>query len=95
MTFAFSHADLVVKALTQVAHHRGLQGDGRIGFAVTARHVGTHTDQVPRLLEARPQLLELLSAAHVLYRHHRRHDPADRGFNIDRRVMALFGQAPG
>ena len=95
MPATFSQADIVVQPLAQIRHHRRLQGNGGVGFAVAARHISPHTDQVAGLLKARPQLFELLGAAHVLDADHRGHDPADGRFNINGRVMALFGQSAG
>lgn len=50
--FAFTQADVVVEALTQIPDQLRLQVDGKVSLAITASDIGADADQVTALLVA-------------------------------------------
>ncbi|MNP55089.1 hypothetical protein D3C76_1497020 [compost metagenome] len=68
------------------------QGYCLVEHRVAAFGIGADADQIAVALEAGEQLLKVTHAGIVLLANQRRHCAADRGFDINRRVVACFGQ---
>ena len=74
--------------------HRRPQLDGRVDARIAALLVGADGDEVAMLLVDGQRLAEAARELGVLGRDDLVHHAADRGFDVDRRIVAGFGDAP-
>src|SRR5690606_27644332 len=81
--------------LTQEAFNTWRQLYRPVSLAIHARRIATERDEFTDLLEGGVQLLELAGGALLLGTGDLRHATADRGGNVDGRIVPCIGQPAG